>query len=125
METFIDCLANKSPPWAAYLAFMSYRLIALDKQNGMRPVGVRETWGRLFTKILIKVTGPEATMACKDNQLCAGPKVGIDGAVHEVQAIWDEKLTTEDWGFLIVDAKTRSTVSTESELCGKSVTHLH
>ena len=84
---------------------MSGRLIALEKQPGVCPDGFRESWIRLFAKILLKVTGPEATMACKDNQLCAGPKVGIDGAVHEVQAIWDEKLTTEDWGFLIVDAK--------------------
>ena len=29
----------------------------------------------------------------------------IDGAVHGVQAIWDEKLTMEEWGFLPVDTK--------------------
>ena len=29
--TFVDWLANKSPPWAAYRAFMSGRLIVLDK----------------------------------------------------------------------------------------------
>ena len=31
-----------------YHKFISGRLIALDKQPGMRPVGVRETWIRLF-----------------------------------------------------------------------------
>ena len=34
IETFADWLANGSPPWAAYRAFMSGRLIALDKQPG-------------------------------------------------------------------------------------------
>ena len=78
---------------------MSGRLIVLDKQPGVRPVGIGETWSRLFAKIVIKATGPEATMACQDNQLCAGLKAGIDGAIHGVQALWDENLFTEEWGF--------------------------
>ena len=44
-------------------------------------------------------------MACQYYHLCAGLKVGIDGAVHIVQAIWDGNSTTEDWIFLLVDAK--------------------
>ena len=44
-------------------------------------------------------------MACQYDQLCAGLKVGIDDAIHGVQALWDENLTTEEWGFLLVDAK--------------------
>ena len=71
----------------------------------MHPVEVGETWRRIFSKIMLKITGPEATMACQHDQLCAGIKEGINGAFHGVQDIWDEKLTTEDWGFLIVDAK--------------------
>ena len=105
MENFVDWLANGSPPWAAYRAFMSGRLIALDKQPGVRPVGVGETWRRLFAKIVLKVTGPEATMTCQGDQLCAGLKAGIDGVIHGVQALWDENSTTENWGFLLVDAK--------------------
>ena len=31
VETFVDWLANGSPSWAAYYAFMSGHLIALDK----------------------------------------------------------------------------------------------
>ena len=48
------------------------RLISLDKQPVVRPVGVGETWQHLFDKIVLKVTGPEETMACKDDQLCSG-----------------------------------------------------
>ena len=83
---------------------MSSRLVLLDKQTGVRPVGVRETWRHIFSKIVIKVTGPEATMTCQHDQLCSGLKVGIDGAFHGVQDIWDENLTTEEWRFLLVDA---------------------
>ena len=43
VETFIDWLANGSPPWAAYRAFISGHLITLGKQIGVRPVGFGET----------------------------------------------------------------------------------
>ena len=48
VENFVNWLANESPPWAAYCVFMSFRMIVLDKQPGIRPVGVGETWRRLF-----------------------------------------------------------------------------
>ena len=81
METFVDWLANGRPPWAAYRAFISGRLIALDKQASLRPVGVGETLLRIFSKIVLKIMGQEATMAFQDDQLCAGLKAGIDGAI--------------------------------------------
>ena len=40
METFVDWLANGSPPWAAYSEFMSVHLVDIDKQPDVRPVGV-------------------------------------------------------------------------------------
>ena len=84
---------------------MSGRLIALEKQPSFFLFGVGETWRLLFAKCVLKVTGPEATSACQDNQLCPVLKEGIEGTVHGVQAIWDTKVTTEDWGLLLIDAK--------------------
>ena len=40
---FADWLSTGRPPWAAYQAMMSGRLIVLYKQPGVRPVGVGET----------------------------------------------------------------------------------
>ena len=99
VETFFSWLANGSLPCAAYRAFMSGCLIALDKQPGVCLVGVGKTWRHLFAKIVLKVTGPEAIMTCQDDQLCAGLKAGIYGAIHGVQALWGENLSTEEWGF--------------------------
>ena len=84
---------------------MSGHLIALDKQPYVRPVSVGETWRHIFTKIVLKVIGPESSMASQDDQLCDGIKMVIDGAVHGVQAVWDKNLTKEDLVFLLVDAK--------------------
>ena len=80
-------------PWAAYCTFISGRLTALDKQPGVCLVGVGEMWRHMFDNIVLKVTGPEATMAYQDDQMCAGLRAGIDGAIHEVQGLWDENLS--------------------------------
>ena len=104
VETLVDWLSNGIPSWAVYCEFMSGCLIALDKQPCVSPFGVRETWRRLFTNIVLKVTVLEATMVCQDNHLCYGLKAVTDGAVHGIQYIWDENSTSEDWGFFIVDA---------------------
>ena len=64
MENCVDWLANGIPPWTAYRAFISGRLIALDKQPGIRPSGVGATWRHIFSKIVLKVMGKEAIIAC-------------------------------------------------------------
>ena len=43
--------------------------------------------------------------------------MGIDGAVNGVKAIWDATWSTENWGVLSVDKKTRSKISTVLECC--------
>ena len=83
VEYFVDCLANKNPPWAAYRSFISIGLIVLDKLPGVRPVGVRETWNRNFAKCVLRVTGSESTKMCKDDHLCASFK-----AVTVKAGIW-------------------------------------
>ena len=84
---------------------MYSRLIALDKYPGVRLVGVGEMWRRLFDKIVLNLMGPESNMVCQGDQMCAGRKAGIDRAIHRLQALWDENSSTEEWGFLLVEAK--------------------
>ena len=42
MASWVEWLGNDSPPWAAYRALMACRLVALDKQPGVRPLGIGE-----------------------------------------------------------------------------------
>ena len=70
----------------------------------MSPVEVRGTWRHLFVKIVLKVTGLEATIACQYEQLWDKFKAKIDGEVHRLQGLLDKKLTMEDWRLLIIDA---------------------
>ena len=74
--------AFNGPPWAAYRAMMSCRLIVLEKSPGIRPVGIGETWRRLLAKCLLRVTGQEAKAACGTEHLEGGAEAGIEGAIH-------------------------------------------
>ena len=91
MALWASWLANGQPPWAAYRALMAARLVALDKQPGVRPVGIGEVYRRLFAKVLLKVIGSQATAACGNYNLCAGLLAGIEGAVHAVREIYEEQ----------------------------------
>jgi hypothetical protein len=44
MADWVEWLSNESPPWAAYHALMCRRLVALDKQPGVRPVAIGKIW---------------------------------------------------------------------------------
>ena len=84
---------------------MSGRPITLDKQPGIRPVRVGETWQRMMEKCLLRVAGPEAKSACWTNQLAGGVEAGIEGAIHAMRIIWEEHNQEEDWRFILIDAR--------------------
>ena len=83
---------------------MSGRLIALDKQPGIRPVGMGENLWGLVVKCMLRVTGPEAKAACGTIQLEGGVEAGIEGAIHAMRVLWEEHTQEEYWVFLLIDA---------------------
>ena len=89
----------------AYHAFTSGHLISLDKQPGGFKAGVGETWQNLITKYVLRITAANFTNTCKDDQLCAGLKEVIDGAVQIMQFLWGNKLSMENWVPLLVDVR--------------------
>ena len=72
-------------------------MIALDKQPGIRPVGVGDNWRQMMAKCLLKVAGTEAKAACGMTQLSGGLEAGIEGAIYEMRVLWDEHKAEEDW----------------------------
>ncbi len=92
-------LANSSPPWAAYRAMRQGRLVALDKQPGVRPVGIGETWMRAVSKLVLAQCGMDGKEACGNSQLCAGLEAGIEGAIHAAtkKAAAEEDFVFQDW----------------------------
>ena len=68
---------------------MSGRLITLDKQPGFRLVRVGETWRRLMTKCVLRVTGQDTKAACGIEHLARGLEAGTEGGIHAMRLIWN------------------------------------
>ena len=77
-------MAKPYLPWAADLALMAFRLVALDKRPGVRPMGIGETLCRALEKLIMRSAGDQAKKACGNLHLCAGLEAGIEGATHIV-----------------------------------------
>ena len=56
--------------------------MALDKDPGVRPVGIGEAIRRLMAKLVHSLPATQAMEACGSNNLCGGLKAGIEGAIH-------------------------------------------
>uniref|UniRef100_A0A1X7SXG4 Reverse transcriptase domain-containing protein n=1 Tax=Amphimedon queenslandica TaxID=400682 RepID=A0A1X7SXG4_AMPQE len=95
-------LSNSLVDWSRIQALLANRLIALDKQPGIRPIGIGETLRRIICKVVCMVTRDDATSVCGTEQLCAGLKCGIEGAIHTATELFDSH--DDDFGVLIMDA---------------------
>ena len=82
-------------------AFTACRLIALDKQPGVRPIGVGEVLRRIVGKVTLAVVKPDILRVVGTSQLCAGQEGGCEAAVHAMRLLFaDEKCEAA----LLVDA---------------------
>jgi len=64
---------------------MPGRLIALDKNPGVRSIGIGESRRRLFAKCLRAVAGKEAADEYNIDNLSGGMSAGIKAAVHSAK----------------------------------------
>jgi len=97
-------LANTIMPWDDICALVSNRLIALDKSPGVQPIGIGETLHRLLGKAICSATHLDIEPLCGSDQLCGGIKSGIEGAIHAMNDLYSQNITSVDWGILLVDA---------------------
>ena len=64
---------------------LACRLIALDKNPGVRPIGIGETPRRIIAKAALSVTRSDIMDTAGSTQLCAGQVAGAEAAVHAVR----------------------------------------
>ena len=81
--------------------FLACRLIALDKNPGVRPIGIRDTAWRIIAKAVISVAKPDIQEASGCFQMYGGQIAGIEAAVHAVRTAFDSSDTE---AVLLVDA---------------------
>ena len=80
---------------------LACRLITLDKNPGVRPIGICEVVRRILAKAALSVIRGDIMDAAGPLQLCAGQPAGAEAAIHAAHSWFDEE-TTE--GLLLVDA---------------------
>ena len=84
------------------IAFVACRLIPLDKNPGVRPIGICQCARRIVGKAVLFVLGEDVRRAAGSMQVCAGQPCGIEAAIYAMESIYEEP---EKETILMVDAK--------------------
>lgn len=82
-------------------ALLAGRLIPLDKNPGVRPIGIGEVLRRFIAKAIIRVVRKDIQAAAGPLQVCAGQEAGAEAAIHAMTELFDEE---QCHGILLVDA---------------------
>ena len=86
---------------ASLEAFLACRLIPLDKNSGLRPIGIGEVLRRIAGRVVVTHFRTEIVTSVGSLQVCAGQEAGCESIIHAMQVIYDEE-TCE--AALLVDA---------------------
>ena len=82
-------------------AFVACRLLPLNKNPGVRPIGVCEVVRRIVGKAVLSVIGKDIAQAAGPLQLCAGHTAGCEAAVHAMRKVFSDVSTD---AVILVDA---------------------
>ena len=72
---------------------LACRLIALDKNPGVRLIGIGETSRRIISKAILFMVKTDILEAAGNLQLCAGQEAGCEAAVHAMQSLFHSSNT--------------------------------
>ncbi|KAL5266795.1 hypothetical protein ACHWQZ_G003996 [Mnemiopsis leidyi] len=93
------CVTSANPTDLREL--LASRLIPLDKNPGVRPIGIGEILRRIIGKCVTWSIKEDIESSAGGLQTCAGHKAGVEAAIH---AIHDTYKEDECEGLLLVDA---------------------
>ena len=82
-------IASSTIDPAALEAYVACRLIPLDKQPGVRPIGIGEVVRRIIGKAILQIIGPAVERATGCLQLCGGQECGIEAAIHAMRSAYE------------------------------------
>jgi len=67
--------------------------IPLDKNPGLRPIGVGEVLRRIAGKVVMQIVKNDVTKAAGCLQTCAGQEAGSEASIHAMNEIFNENDT--------------------------------
>ena len=101
-------------------AYVASKLIPLDKDPGVRPIGIGEVVRRIIGKAILALIRSDIQEAAGSLQLCAGQECGIEAAIHAMQQMFDQDDTE---AVLMADA-TNAFNQLNREVCLHNLRHL-
>ena len=87
---------------ASLETFIASRLVPLDKNPSLRPIGVGEVFRRIVGKVVMGIVKDGVTKAVGNLQLCGGQDAGCETTVHSMHDIFG---TNKTQAVLHVDAE--------------------
>ena len=97
----VSVFLENERPTSILEAFLSCRLIPLDKCPGLRPIGVGEVLRRIIGKTFMGVVRGDIQEVSGAMQVCAGQKGGCEAAIHAMRQVYEEEETD---AVLLMDA---------------------
>ena len=82
-------------------SFLACRLIPLDKNPGLRPIGIGEVLRRIAGKVVMSVVREDVMTSVGSLQVCAGHQAGCEALIHAMRTIFEEESAD---GVILVDA---------------------
>ena len=82
-------------------AFTACRLVPLDKQPGLRPIGVGEVLRRICGKVVMYSLREDIIKSCSNIQMCSGQRAGSEAAIHSMREVFESE---EAEAAILVDA---------------------
>ena len=101
IANFIKKICTEKVPAVSIEAFVACRLVPLDKNPRLRPIGVGEILLRITGKVTVSVL-KKVVSSAESLQVCAGQEAGSEAAIHAVEKLFKEESTET---VLLVDAK--------------------
>ena len=81
--------------------FLAGRMVALDKNPGVRPIGVGEVLRRIVSKAVTTTLNADIQRAAGNLQTCSGLQSGIEAAIHSMRKTFEDDSSE---AILLVDA---------------------
>ena len=82
-------------------ALLARRLIPLDKNAGLQPIGIGQVLRRIASKVVVSHIREDIISAVGSLQVCAGQETGCESIVHAMHEIYEDQVSE---AVLLVDA---------------------
>ena len=82
-------------------SYVASTLIPLDKNPGVRPIGVGETLRPIVAKTITRILAEEIKEAAGALQACDGQNAGAETVIHAMSSVFEEERTD---AVLLIDA---------------------